>query len=86
MGTTAFGSVTSPTSPRSCRCVVSGPSLVDDRGRAPSAALGGDAPVMAWHARRDGVAPVVATYSALLTSMVIAATRLDRARPRPAAG
>ena len=29
---------------------------------------------------RDGVAPLVATYSALLTSMAIAATRLDSAQ------
>jgi uncharacterized membrane protein YhhN len=31
---------------------------------------------MAWDARRDGVAGVVATYSVLLTSMAVAATRL----------
>ena len=39
---------------------------------------------MAWQARRSGVAPVVASYSATLIAMVVAATRLDPAE-RPAA-
>jgi len=61
------------------------PSLVaDPRARALAAVWAVSSPMMAWHARGSGVAPVVATYSALLTSMVVAATRLDPARP-PAA-
>ncbi len=39
------------------------------------------APVMAWNAREEGVAPVVAGYSTALTSMVVSATRLDPALP-----
>jgi uncharacterized membrane protein YhhN len=59
--------------------------LVDDRGAQTLAGVWAvSAPMMAWHARRSGVAPVVATYSALLTSMVVAATRLDSGQ-RPAA-
>ncbi len=55
--------------------------LVDDRGAQTLAGVWAvSAPMMAWHARRSGVAPVVATYSALLTSMVVAATRLDRSQ------
>lgn len=42
------------------------------------------APLMSWKARRSGVAPVVAAYSVALTSMVVAATRLDPSE-RPAA-
>jgi uncharacterized membrane protein YhhN len=57
------------------------PSLVrDPRARALGVLWATTAPVMIWTARRDGVAPVVATYSALLTSMAIAATRLDSAQ------
>ncbi len=56
--------------------------LVDE---TPARALAGlwaaTAPVMAWNARREGVAPVVATYSAALTSMVVSATRLDPSVP-----
>jgi uncharacterized membrane protein YhhN len=57
------------------------PQLVDDpRSRVLATAWTVSSPVMAWHARRAGVAPVIATYSAVLTSMVIAATRLDRSQ------
>jgi uncharacterized membrane protein YhhN len=58
------------------------PGVVGDpRARALGLLWATTAPVMAWNARRDGVAPVVLTYSALLTSMAIAATRLDPAHP-----
>ncbi len=50
----------------------------DPRARALTALWATSAPVMAWHARRSDVAPVVAVYSATLTAMVVAATRLDR--------
>ncbi len=53
----------------------------DPRARALGVLWVTTAPVLTWDARRDGVAPVVATYSALLTSMAIAATRLDSAQP-----
>ncbi len=57
------------------------PRLVSDpRARALVALWAMTAPVMARAARRDGVAPVVATYSALLTSMAVAATRIDPAQ------
>lgn len=57
------------------------PRLVDDpRARALATLWATTSPVVAWHARRTGVAPVVAVYSATLTSMVIAATRLDRSQ------
>ena len=61
------------------------PSLVHDpRARALATVWATTAPVMTWDARKDGVAPVVAAYSALLTSMAIAATRLDSAQATPA--
>lgn len=61
------------------------PSLAQDpRARALAALWATTAPVMSWQARREGVAPVVAAYSASLISMVIAATRLDPAE-KPAA-
>lgn len=61
------------------------PSLAQDpRARALAALWATTAPVMSWQARREEVAPVVAAYSASLTSMVIAATRLDPAE-KPAA-
>lgn len=57
------------------------PGLVQDpRARALATVWAVSSPAMAWHARRSGVAPVVASYSALLTSMVVAATRLDGAQ------
>jgi uncharacterized membrane protein YhhN len=59
--------------------------LVDDkRARVLAAVWATSAPAMAWHARRAGVAPVVASYSAVLTSMVVAALRLDRQQPAAA--
>lgn len=61
------------------------PSLVrDPRARVLTAVWATSAPLVAWQARRAGVAPVVATYSASLIAMVVAATRLDPAE-RPAA-
>lgn len=61
------------------------PSLAQDpRARALAALWATTAPVMSWQARREGVAPVVAAYSASLIAMVIAATRLDPAE-KPAA-
>lgn len=61
------------------------PTLAQDpRSRALLALWATSAPLMAWRSRRDGVAPVVATYSATLVAMVVAATRLDAAE-RPAA-
>ncbi len=85
VGTTAFGighlAYLAAFVPRRRR----DPRLVDDRGAQTLAAVWAvSSPVMAWHARRQGVAPVIATYSALLTSMVVAATRLDEGQ-RPAA-
>ena len=56
----------------------------DPRARALTALWATSAPVIAWHARRSEVAPVVAAYSATLTAMVVAATRLDPAE-RPVA-
>jgi uncharacterized membrane protein YhhN len=56
------------------------PALVEDpRARALVAVWAASAPVMSWRARREGVAPVIAAYSASLVAMVIAATRLDPA-------
>ncbi|KAA1415465.1 lysoplasmalogenase [Nocardioides humilatus] len=53
------------------------PGLVrDPRARVLAAIWATNAPLMAWQARRAGVAPVVGGYSAALTSMVVAATRL----------
>ncbi|RHW26568.1 lysoplasmalogenase [Nocardioides immobilis] len=58
------------------------PALVaDPRARTLAAVWAVSSPMVAWNARRSGMAPVVATYSALLTSMVVAATRLDPAQP-----
>jgi len=57
------------------------PQLVDDpRSRALAMVWTVSSPVMAWQARRSGVGGVIATYSAVLTSMAIAATRLDRSQ------
>ncbi|MDZ5619466.1 lysoplasmalogenase [Nocardioides bizhenqiangii] len=57
------------------------PRLTEDpRARALAALWAATAPAMAWDARKDGVAKVVAAYSVLLTSMAVAATRLDRAQ------
>lgn len=57
------------------------PRLVDDpRSRALGAVWASSAPLMAWNARREGVAPVVAAYSVFLTAMVVAATRIDASR------
>ncbi|WP_183094719.1 lysoplasmalogenase [Nocardioides stalactiti] len=54
------------------------PGLVaDPRARTLALVWATSAPLMAWNARRAGVAAVVAPYSAVLTSMVVAATRLD---------
>ena len=56
--------------------------LVDEK---PARALAGywvaTMPMVAWRARRQGLAPVVAAYSLSLTSMVVAATRLDGSVP-----
>jgi uncharacterized membrane protein YhhN len=61
------------------------PSLAQDpRARALAAVWATSAPLVSWQARRAGVAPVVAAYSASLIAMVIAATRLDAAE-KPAA-
>jgi len=61
------------------------PGLVaDPRARALATVWAVSAPVAAWNARRARVAPVVATYSVLLTSMAVAATRLDDSRSRSA--
>ncbi|MEZ0577440.1 lysoplasmalogenase [Nocardioides sp. MH1] len=60
------------------------PGLTSDpRARALAGVWAASAPMMAWRARREGVGPVVAAYSASLTAMVVAATRLD-ASERPA--
>lgn len=61
------------------------PDLVHDpRSRALGAVWAASAPMVAWNARRSGVAPVVASYSTLLTAMAVAATRLGDDQP-PAA-
>ena len=60
------------------------PPVRDPRARALAALWAATAPVMAWDARRDGVAGTVATYSALLTSMAVSATRLDADQPAAA--
>lgn len=61
------------------------PRLVrDPRACALAAVWASSAPLISWQARRDGVAPVVAAYSASLVAMVVAATRLDAAQ-HPAA-
>lgn len=53
------------------------PVVGDPRARALAALWVTTAPAMAWNARKESVAPVVAAYSTLLTSMAVAATRLD---------
>ncbi|HWJ80898.1 MAG TPA: lysoplasmalogenase [Nocardioides sp.] len=56
--------------------------LVDDpRARVLAGVWAASAPVVAWRARKSGVGPAVAGYSLLLTSMAVAATRLDPSLP-----
>lgn len=56
----------------------------DPKARALGLVWAASAPMMSWRARRSGVGPAIAAYSASLTAMAIAATRLD-ASERPAA-